>query len=137
MAASIQLEVVTPERLVEAVGVESLVLPGADGFIGVLKDHAPMVARLKAGPLRVRVDGKVRRFAVSGGFFEVAGNRAIVLADAAERAEEIDIERARAARDRALARLRTRGEDVDYVRARVALERALVRLKTAGSADFR
>lgn len=134
MAGPITLQLVTPERVVSSLDVEALIVPGSQGYLGILPDHAPMVVQLKAGPVVVRAGGSMRRFAVTGGFFEVADNKAIILADAAERAEEIDVERARAARDRALARLRSKQEDIDYSRARAALERALARLKA--SADM-
>lgn len=143
MAASpIRLEVVTPERAVLEEDVESVVLPGVRGAIGVLPGHAPMVVALRPGTLRYRQGGRYYRVAVTGGFFELAGGRATVLADAAELAPEIDVERARRALERARERLTRPSPDLDVERARAAMERAVTRIKTAqdeggvGSAKF-
>jgi len=126
------LEVITPERLLFKEQVEALVMPGTDGRLGVLPRHAPMVVLLKPGVLTYRQQGNVERIAVSDGFCEVDEDRIVVLVDTAERAEDIDVMRARQAKERALRRLRSREEAVDYARARAALERALARLKAAG-----
>ncbi len=91
-----------------------------------------MVVLLRPGVLRYRQHGRLKRIALSGGFCEVADDRIIVLADTAEKAEDIDILRAQDAKNRALRRLRSRDESVDYARARAALERAMARLKAAG-----
>lgn len=130
---AITLEVITPERVVFREEVDSLIVPGAEGLLGVLPDHAPMVAALKIGILTYRKNGERRRVAVAGGFFEVADNRAVVLSDAAERAEEIDVARARAAAERARRRLAERDANWDFERARAALHRALNRLRAAGA----
>ncbi|HEY8449022.1 MAG TPA: F0F1 ATP synthase subunit epsilon, partial [Bacillota bacterium] len=121
-------------RLVLREDVQSIVLPGVDGFFGVLRNHAPLVAALRTGPLVYRKDGVRHRLAIAGGFFEIADNHAVVLADAAERADEIDVERARRAAERARQRLADRQGEWDFVRARAALERALNRLRVAGAA---
>ncbi|MEW6045873.1 MAG: F0F1 ATP synthase subunit epsilon [Bacillota bacterium] len=127
------LEVVTPQRLVLRERAEAVVVPSANGYLGVLPNHAPMVAVVGLGIVRFgQFHGAKRKMAVSGGFMEVAGNRVTILADTAELAEEIDVMRARAARDRALARLRTRAASIDYARAQRALARALNRLRAAG-----
>ncbi|PZN06742.1 F0F1 ATP synthase subunit epsilon [Thermaerobacter sp. FW80] len=130
---AITLEVITPERVVFREEVDSLIVPGSEGLLGVLPDHAPMVATLKIGILSYRKGGERRRVAVAGGFFEVADNHAVVLSDAAERAEEIDVARARAAAERARRRLAERDANWDFERARAALHRALNRLRAAGA----
>lgn len=133
MAEAIQLEVVTPQRVVLRERAEAVVVPSTDGYLGVLPGHAPMVAVVSLGIVQFgRYHGPKRKIAVSGGFMEVSGNRVTILADTAELAEEIDVMRAKAARDRALARLRSRAADIDYARAQRALARALNRLRAAG-----
>lgn len=134
MSKSITLEVITPERVVLREEVQSLVLPGVDGLFGVLPNHQALVAALRVGPVVYRQEGRRERLAISGGFFEFMGNRAVILADAAERADEIDVGRARRAAERARQRLADRQGDWDFARAHAALERALNRLKVAGAA---
>jgi F-type H+-transporting ATPase subunit epsilon len=124
-------EVVTPARLIVQEGVDSIVVPAAEGYMGVLKNHAPLITALGGGVLRYRGQGALKRIAVSGGFMEVSKNKVIVLADTAERAEEIDVERARRAKERAEQRLRERTSGLDVARAEFALRRALSRLKAA------
>jgi F-type H+-transporting ATPase subunit epsilon len=129
---TMRMEVVTPERVVLKDSVSAAVLPGAQGYIGILKDHAPMVVALRAGVVKFKEGGHYRRMAVSGGFAEVSGNVITVLADTAERAEEIDVNRAQAAAERARLRLKEKSEHVDVARARVSLQRAMARLRAAG-----
>ncbi len=126
-----RLVVVTPEREVLDQPVDSVVLPGLRGSIGVLPRHAPMVVALRPGVVKYRSGGTFRRLAIAGGFFEFAGDTATVLADAAELAGEVDPERARQALERARNRLRRPGPDVDAERARAAMERAIARLRAA------
>jgi len=134
MTKRIQLEVITPERVVLTEEVDSLILPGLDGLFGVLPNHQAMVAALRVGPVVYRKQGRREKLAVSGGFFEVARTRAVILADAAETAAEIDVARAQRAAERARRRLQERQANWDHARARAALERALNRLRVAGSA---
>ena len=108
-----------------------MVAPGIEGELGILPHHAPLLTALQPGELRIKKDGEEESMAVTGGFLEVRRDRVIILADAAERVEEIDIERAEAARRRAEERLRTRGEGVDVAGAEAAMKRALMRLKVA------
>ena len=110
-----------------------MVVPGRQGLLGVLPRHSPMLVILRPGVLVFRRDGTKERMAVSGGVCQVLENRVLVLADAAELAQDIDVLRARAARDRALSRLRSRSAEVDEARARAALERAMARLRAAGA----
>jgi F-type H+-transporting ATPase subunit epsilon len=130
-----QLEIVTPERRVYSGQVERLQAPGSEGSFGVLVRHAPFLTSLKVGQLAFAEEGgPLIKVAISGGFAEVRGDRVAVLAETAELAQEIDVARAQAARDRAQERLsRRREETIDEARARVALARALNRLKVAGS----
>ena len=127
------LEVVTPHRLVVSEEAEEVIAPGAEGYFGVLGGHLPFMTTLKFGELTYRrTRGEERHLAVSWGYAEVLPTRVTVLAEAAERAEEIDTTRAEAARDRSLARLGKLGDStVDFVRAQEALMRALTRLEVA------
>src|SRR3990170_6186718 len=127
----IRLEIVTAERTVYSDEVDLVVAPGIEGELGILPHHAPLLTALQPGELRIKKDGEEESMAVTGGFLEVRRDRVIILADAAERVEEIDIERAEAARRRAEERLRTRGEGVDVAGAEAAMKRALMRLKVA------
>lgn len=131
--ALLRLEVVTPERRVLETEAESIILPAVDGYIGFQSNHAPLVAGVGTGVLAFGPEhGKKELVAVSGGFVEVAGNRVSVLADTAERADEIDVARAQAAKERAEKRLRERSETIDRARAEASLRRALNRLRAAG-----
>ncbi len=128
----VRLNIITQERVVYSGDVDVVVAPGADGVLGILPHHAPLMAALVPGELRVRCGGEEEVFAIGGGFMEVLPDRVTVLADSAERAEEIDIARAEAARKRAEARLQGRTqEQVDFARAEASLRRAIVRLKVA------
>lgn len=129
---ALEIEVITPERRILKEVADSVVVPAAEGYLGVLTGHAPLITTLQIGVLRYRKDGEVRRMAVHGGFMEVFDNRVTVLADVAERAEEIDVDRALRARDRAKKRLTERPPGLDVLRAELALKRALTRLKAAG-----
>ena len=133
MATRFQLEVVTPDRTVFSGEVVSLVAPAAAGYLGVLANHAPLLTGLGLGEARATdAEGRDVHFAVSGGFLQVADNHAIMLADAAERADEIDIARAEAARRRAqeLRAERSRS-DATFAVAEAALARAVNRLRIA------
>jgi F-type H+-transporting ATPase subunit epsilon len=103
-----------------------------DGEMGVLPGHIPLVAPLDIGPMRIKTGEVERRAAINGGFIEVTGSRVIVLSEAAEMAEEIDVARAKSARQRAEARLEAQQAEIDFARAQAALKRALTRLKVAG-----
>jgi F-type H+-transporting ATPase subunit epsilon len=128
------LDIVNPERLVFSGEVTSIMAPGVNGYFGVLANHQPLIAALTAGVVRVEeAVGGQTVMSISGGFFEVSHNRAIVLADTAELSREVDVERARASLQRAKDRLMGKSEErVDKERARVALERAAARLRAAG-----
>ncbi|MCR4440680.1 MAG: F0F1 ATP synthase subunit epsilon [Peptococcaceae bacterium] len=131
MAKTLHLDVVTPDRTILSEEVESLIAPAVEGYMGVLPDHAPMIVGLVPGVFTYRRDNKPRHLAVGGGFMEIARNRVILLADSAERPEEIDRERAAAARERAEKRLKERPPGLDVERAELALKRALARLRVS------
>jgi len=132
--AKILLEIVTPDRVVVSEEVDIVTAPGVEGEFGVLANHAPMIAAIKIGPLHYRVGDKEEWVAISGGFCEVSRNKITFLVEAAEKAYEIDVERALRAKERAEKRIQAylaRAEEVDYARARAALQRALTRLYVA------
>lgn len=125
--------VVTPEREVFSGSVESVVLPGVDGSFGVLHDHTPYMADLVIGEIKVVTENETRYIACSGGFARVVDNEATILAETAEVPEDIDVERARSAYQRARERLRDDDlSDQSIQRARDAMERAKTRLSVAG-----
>jgi F-type H+-transporting ATPase subunit epsilon len=126
---SIRLDIVTAERVVFSEDVDSIVAPGIEGQLGILPHHAPLMTTLHTGELRVRKAGEEFSLAISGGFLEVRPDRVIVLADVAERAEEIDLARAEQAKARAHEELKRQPKGVDLAVAEGELRRALVRLK--------
>jgi F-type H+-transporting ATPase subunit epsilon len=129
MASTIRLELVTPERLLLSEEVDEVIAPGYEGEFGVLPEHTQYLAILNIGVLRYRKGSESRRIALGGGFAEVTPERVVVMADTAERAEEIDVERARRARERAEAALKELSlDDETYAKAYSALQRALVRM---------
>lgn len=127
----IQLSIVTPERSLLNEQVDELLIPGADGYLGVLPGHAPLFTELKVGELSYRKGNTWTSLAVAWGFAEVLPDQVRVLAETAERAQEIDLERATRAKERAEQRLSKGGGDIDYDRALVALQRALIRIQVA------
>jgi F-type H+-transporting ATPase subunit epsilon len=132
--AAFALEIVTPERVIYSGQVASLQAPGSEGSFGVLAGHMPLLASLQVGLLRFAEEGGNEvQMAVSGGFTEVGREQVTVLAETAERAEEVDIQRAESSRQRAEGRLARRHEEqVDVTRAQAALSRAINRLKVGG-----
>jgi F-type H+-transporting ATPase subunit epsilon len=125
-----RLEVVTPERKVYSEDVDFVVVPGSEGEMGFLPEHAPLVSALKIGLVRVSKEGKKSlRIAVTGGFVEVKDSLVTILTNAAEREDEIDKKRAEAAKERAEQRLAAKTPDIDVVRAELALKRAINRLR--------
>ena len=129
--ATLRLEIITAERQVFADDVNVVVAPGIEGELGILPHHAPLMTMLKPGELLIRKDGNETYMVVSGGFLEVRPDKVIVLADACERAEEIDITRAEEAKHRAEERLKTHPPGLDIARAQAALLRSLIRLRIA------
>jgi F-type H+-transporting ATPase subunit epsilon len=127
------LSIVTPEKEFLKAEINSLVVPGTEGYLGVLSHHAPLITALKPGKIQFRdAQDKVSILAVSGGFLEVSNNEATLLADAVEFADQIDVERAQAAYEREKNRLISagRGEtDIDLPSVRAAVERATNRIR--------
>ena len=129
--AILRLEIITAERQVFADDVNVVVVPGIEGELGILPHHAPLMTMLKPGELLIRKDSEETYMSVSGGFLEIRPDKIIILADACERADEIDIERAEEAKRRAEERLKTHPPDVDMAQVQAALLRSLARLKVA------
>jgi len=128
--SSIRLDIVTAERVVFSEDVDVVVAPGVEGQLGILPHHAPLMTTLQVGELRVRKGGEEFSLAISGGFLEVRPDRVIILADTAERAEEIDVARAEEAKRRAEERLlERRAPGIDAAQVEAALRRSLARLK--------
>ena len=134
--AQLQLEVVTPERRVLSEAVDSVTIPGLGGELGILPGHTPLISQLQTGVLSYTVGGKTLQLHVSGGFVEVKDDVVSVLAEIAERPEEIDVARARLSREHTEKQLTgLSGTEEDFEEARVKLERSLVRLQLAGGAS--
>jgi F-type H+-transporting ATPase subunit epsilon len=131
MADTIQLEIVTPERLVVNEAVDYIEIPGKTGYLGVLPGHAPLISELAAGELSYRTGNQTKRVAVAWGFAEVLQTKVTVLAETAEKAEEIDTARAEAAKRKAEAELQKAGPEGN-AEAEAALQRATARLDVAG-----
>jgi F-type H+-transporting ATPase subunit epsilon len=129
--ATFRLEVVSAERLVFADDVNAVIAWGVQGQLGILPQHAPLMTMLQSGDLLIRKDNEEQYLAITGGFLEVRPDEVIILADACERAEEIDIARAEAAKRRAEESLKERLPGVDIAAAEAALCRSLARLKVA------
>jgi len=128
-----RLSIVSPARVLYEEDVISIQVPGSEGYLGVLSHHAPLITSLMPGKITIREsETKERVAAVSGGFLEVSDNIATILAESVEFIDEIDIERARSAYERAKERMGLKSSDVDIDRAEAALRRAENRLKLAG-----
>ncbi len=125
------LEIVTPERKVLSETVDIVVAPGELGEFGVLPGHIPFLCKLKIGELRYRVGAASRHVAIMGGYAEVLNNQVTILAAAAEAATEIDVIRARAARERAERRIAEVRDKLEFARAQAALQRAMARLRVS------
>jgi len=131
MTETFKLEIVTPEKRVVDTEAEEVQIPGKNGYLGVLPGHAPLITELAVGEITYRQNSSEQRLAVAWGFAEVLPNRVTILAETAERPSEIDVERARKARERAEQRLSGGDPSVDVERALDALRRAEARLDVA------
>ncbi len=131
MPDTFQLEIVTPEKLVVAEAVEEVQIPGLGGYLGILPGHAPLITELAVGVITYRAQGVARSLSVAWGFAEVLPDKVTMLAETAERPEEIDVARAQKAKDRAEQRLKSDDPQLDYDRAQDALKRAETRLKVS------
>ena len=130
LPTSIELQIVVPDRAVVKEQVDEIEIPGVDGYFGVLPGHTPLLAALSVGEMWYRKGQERTYLAIAYGFAEVLPDRVTILAQLAERAEEIDRERAERARERASGRLEGRS-DLDYARARIALMKSLTRLQVS------
>jgi F-type H+-transporting ATPase subunit epsilon len=137
LPAHLTLEIVTPDRSVVADKVDEVQIPGAEGYFGVLPGHTPLLAMLKVGELWFRKGGEKYYLSIAFGFAEVLPDRVTILAELAERADEIDVARAEAAKRRAEERIAKAAPDVDFERARIALVKSVVRLQVATRARTR
>jgi F-type H+-transporting ATPase subunit epsilon len=135
--SQLALEIVTPDRAIVHEQVDEVQAPGAAGYFGVLPGHTPMLAKLQVGTLWYRKGAEKTYLSVAGGAAEVTADRVIVLAEIAERAEEIDVDRAEASKQRAEQRLGLHQRDMDLERARVALMKAMTRLNVVSRARTR
>src|SRR6516165_9052741 len=131
MADTFQLEIVTPEKKVVDTAAEEIQIPGKNGYIGILPGHAPLITELSVGEITYRENAAEQRLAVAWGFAEVLPNKVTILAETAERPSEIDVDRARKAKERAEQRLTSGDTSVDVNRALDALNRAQARLDAA------
>ena len=129
--ATIKIEIVTAERKVLEDDVDMVIAPGIEGQLGILPRHAPLLTALQPGEIRLKKGSEETALTVSGGFLEVRPDRVTVLADAAERVEEIDIARAEEAMRRAQERIQGRTAELDLQRAMASMRRATIRLKVA------
>ena len=137
MAETMHLTVVTPEKVIYDDQAEAAIVQGSEGELGIFFDHAPLATALGIGVLNIKTGKDYQPISISGGFLEVLPQQVTVLADAGERPEEIDLERAQEAKKRAEDRL-TRAEtdpEVDFARAKAALQRAISRIRIAGGED--
>jgi F-type H+-transporting ATPase subunit epsilon len=137
LPAKLTLEIVTPERALVTEQVDEVQLPGSEGYFGVLPGHTPLLATLQVGEMWYRVGQAKHHLAIAFGFVEVLPERVTVLAQIAERAEDIDVQRAEAAKRRAEERVTSRQGSVDFERARIALMKSLIRIQVASRARTR
>jgi F-type H+-transporting ATPase subunit epsilon len=132
MADSFQLEIVTPEKKVVDTAAEEVQIPGKNGYLGILPGHAPLITELAVGEIVYRENSTEQRLAVAWGFAEVLPDKVTILAETAERPQEIDVDRARKSKERAEQRLTSGNTEVEVDRALDALKRAETRLEVAG-----
>ncbi len=132
MAKTIRLDIVTPEKIVYSEEVNMVIARAIDGDIGILPGHVSLITALDVWPLRIIKEEGESKLAVNGGFMEVQPDKITILAPSAETSEDIDIERARAAKVRAENRISEHSVDIDMIRAEHALRRAIMRLKASG-----
>jgi F-type H+-transporting ATPase subunit epsilon len=132
MPNTFHLEIVTPEKMIVRDDAEEIQIPGKSGYLGILPGHAPLITELSAGELSYRNGGQTHRYAVAWGFAEVLPDKVTILAEAAERPEDIDVSRAQQDKRRAEEHLRTGKSEEDFTRAEEELKTAEARLEVAG-----
>jgi len=135
MADTFEFEIVTPEKLVVRDVAEEMQIPGKNGYLGILPGHAPLITELAVGEISYRNQAYTHRLAVAWGFAEVLPSKVTVLAETAERADEINVRRAEEAKQRAEERLKSADPSTDFDRAEQALQRADARLQVAGKSS--
>src|SRR5271155_524115 len=131
MSDTFQFEIVTPSKLLVKDAVEEAQIPGLSGYLGILPGHAPLLTELAVGVITYKTSGTTHALSVAWGFAEVLPDKVTILAEAAERPQEIDVARAQKSKDRAEQLLKSNSPDVDYQRAEDALQRAETRLRVA------
>jgi F-type H+-transporting ATPase subunit epsilon len=131
MSDTFQLEIVTPTRLLVKDAAEEAQIPGLSGYLGILPGHAPLLTELAVGAITYKASGSTHTLSVAWGFAEVLPDKVTILAEAAERPQEIDVARAQKAKERAEQHLKSNDPKVDYARAEDALQRAETRLNVA------
>ena len=129
MAQKFHLEVLTPGRVFFEGDVEEVIVPGVEGYQGILVDHVPVIISLKEGALKIKVDNEWKEAVIHSGFAQVEQKSTIIMSDAVERPEEIDINRAQAAKEKAEERLRQQLSQIEYHRSKADLARAMARLR--------
>lgn len=127
--ADINLEIISPSKVVFEGEVDSITVPGTSGSFQILKNHAPIVSTLEIGEVKLKIGNTNRYFAISGGTIEVVNNKVLILADSIEESNEIDKERALKSKERALNRLSNKTPEIDVLRAQSSLTRALNRIR--------
>lgn len=137
LPTSLTFELVTPDRAIVRESVDEVQIPGAEGYLGVLPGHTPLLTTLQVGELWFRQGEEKFFVSVAYGFAEILPDRVVVLAQIAERAEEIDVDRAKAAQKRAEDRLKQLSIDIDFERARIAMLKSLIRLQVASKVRVR
>jgi F-type H+-transporting ATPase subunit epsilon len=137
LPTKLKLEIVTPDRVLVAIDVDEAQVPGSEGYFGILPGHAPLLATLQVGELWYRIGDEKHHLAIAFGFVEVLPDHVTVLAQIAERAQDIDVARAEAAKTRAETRMATPQAALDFERARIAMMKSLIRLQVASRARTR
>ena len=132
MADTFKLEIATPDRMLVSGDVSQAQVPGKNGYLGILPGHAPLISELQPGEIRYTREDHTERLAVTWGYVEVLPGKVTILAEAGEKAEEIDVARAEKSLHRAQERLKTASTDVDLARAQSSMTRAMARLHVAG-----
>lgn len=132
MADTIQLEIVTPDRMIVSDTATEVQIPGKTGYLGILPGHAPLITEIAVGEITYRTANEIRHISVAWGFAEVLPEKVTILAETAERPGDIDVARAQAAKERAEEKIKLGGPDLDYQREEDALRRAETRIDVAG-----
>jgi F-type H+-transporting ATPase subunit epsilon len=131
MPDTFQLEIVTPEKMVVRQAAEEMQIPGKNGYLGILPGHAPLITELGVGEISYRSAGQTRYLSVAWGFAEVLPDKVTILAETCERPEEVDVDRAQQAKQKAEEKLKSGSPEVDYPATGAALKRAEIRLEVA------